>query len=118
MQADIGELPVADMAERAGDAVEEGLGADEAVIGEQIGAVGEMLAGAEADLEMERPLVAEQDAGIDRPFVGHAQRRQQRLDQRRLAGAQRAALGAAVEAADGGGVVHSGLGEALLSCFT
>ena len=42
------------MGERADDAVEEGLAADEAVIGQQVGAVGEMLARAEADLEMER----------------------------------------------------------------
>jgi hypothetical protein len=41
-------------AERADDAVEERLGADEAVIGQEIGAIGEMLARAEADLEMER----------------------------------------------------------------
>ncbi len=54
MEADIAEAGVADVAERADDSVDEGLGADEAVIGEEIGAVGEMLAGAEADLEMER----------------------------------------------------------------
>ena len=48
---------VADMAERRRDAVEERLGADEAVIGQQIGAEGEMLAGAEADLEMQRPVI-------------------------------------------------------------
>ena len=51
---------VADMAERRGDAVEERLAADEAVVGQQVGAIGEMLARAEADLEMERPVVAEQ----------------------------------------------------------
>ena len=84
-------MPVADMAERADHAVEERLGADEAVIGQQIGAIGEMLAGAEADLEMERAVVAEQGARIDRPFVRHAQRRQQSLDQSRLA--RRAACG-------------------------
>ena len=83
VEADIGEMPVADMAERADHAVEERLGADEAVIGQQIGAVGEMLAGAEADLEMKRAVVAEQGARIDRPLVGHAQRRQQSLDQAR-----------------------------------
>ena len=69
VQADVGEMLVADMAERRGDAVEEGLGADEAVIGQQIGAESEMLAGAEADLEMERAIVAEQGAAnrADRP---------------------------------------------------
>ena len=55
MEADVGEVTVADLGQRADDAVEEGLGADEAVVGQQIGAVGEMLPGAEADLEMERP---------------------------------------------------------------
>ena len=51
---------VADVAERRGDAVEERLAADEAMIGQQVGAIGEMLARAEADLEMERPVLAEQ----------------------------------------------------------
>ena len=59
-QADIGEMLVADMGERGRDAVEERLGADEAMIGKHVGAVGEMLARAEADLEMQRPVVAEQ----------------------------------------------------------
>ena len=54
---------------RAGDAVEERLGADEAVIGQQVGAVGEMLARAEADLEMERPPVAEQRRAVDLPAL-------------------------------------------------
>ena len=53
---------VADVAERGGDAVEERLGADEAVVGQHVGAVGEMLARAEADLEMERAVLAEQHA--------------------------------------------------------
>ena len=59
-QADIGEMLVADMAERGRDAVEERLGADEAVVGQHVGAVGEMLARAEADLEMKRAILAEQ----------------------------------------------------------
>ena len=62
-QADVGEMLVADVAERRRDAVEERLGADEAVIGEHVGAVGEMLARAEADLEMERAILAEQSLG-------------------------------------------------------
>ncbi len=70
MKADIGEMPVADMAERADDAVEEGLGADEAMVGQQVGAIGEMLAAAEADLEMERAVVAEQGAGVERALSG------------------------------------------------
>ena len=42
------------------DAVEERLAADEAMIGQQVGAIGEMLAAAEADLEVQRAVVAEQ----------------------------------------------------------
>ena len=117
VQADIGQPPVADMAERAGDAVEERLDADEAVIGQQIGAIGEMLAGAEADLEMERAIVAEQAAG----------RRSAPRPARSSAGSSVSTsaacparsgrpLRAAVEAADGGGIVHVESGERLLSC--
>ena len=72
MEADVGEPLVADMLERSDDSVEEGLGADEAVVGKQVGAEGEMLARAEADLEMERPRVAEQASEVDRPLVRHA----------------------------------------------
>ena len=50
---------VANMAKRGGDAVEERLDADEAVVGEHVGAVGQMLARTEADLEMQRAVVAE-----------------------------------------------------------
>ena len=106
MQPDVGEAPVADVLERADDSVEEGLGADEAVVGEQVGAKGEMLARAEADLEMERPGVAEQSLGGHRPLFRHAHRRQQPLEQLRLAGAQLVARAAAVEAAEGSGIVH------------
>ena len=60
MDADVGQPLVADMAERLGDAVEERLAADEAMIGQQVGAIGEMLAAAEADLEVKRAIVAEQ----------------------------------------------------------
>jgi len=41
------------------------LGTDEAVVGKHVGAVGEVLARAEADLEMQRPVVAKQAAGGD-----------------------------------------------------
>ena len=117
LEADIGEVPIADMAQRRRDAVEEGLGADEAMIGQQIGAISEMLAAAEADLEMERARIAEQRWAVDRPFGRHCKLRQQLLDQFGLAGAQRPALGAAVEPADGGGIVHFSFGAPLLSCF-
>ena len=39
---------------------EERLAADKAVIGQQVGAVGEVLAGAETDLQVQRTVVAEQ----------------------------------------------------------
>src|SRR5207248_1200070 len=51
-QADIGKVLVADVAERCRHSVEEWLSADEAMVGKHVGPVGEMLARAEADLEM------------------------------------------------------------------
>ena len=71
MEPDIGEPPVADMLERSDDPVQERLGADEAVVGQQVGAIGEMLARAEADLEMQRARVAEQRlASVTGPSSG------------------------------------------------
>ena len=67
----VGEMRVADMAERGRDAVEEGLAADEAVVGEKVGAIGEMLARAEADLEMQRAVVAEQPPRAHLAISGH-----------------------------------------------
>src|SRR3546814_12363572 len=71
------------MAERADDAVQERFAADEAVIGQQIGAIGEMFARAEADLEMERAIIPEQQSRRDRAIFGHTDRGQQLLDQSR-----------------------------------
>ena len=71
-QADIGEMLVADMAERGRDSVEERLGADEAMVGQHVGALGEMLAAAEADLEMERAVFAEQGSAVISPSAGTA----------------------------------------------
>ena len=98
--ADVGEMPLADVAERRRDPVEEGLGADEAVIGEHVGAVGEMLARAEADLQMQRPLVPEQGAGGD--FAGRRQfdPRQERVDKLLLPGAQFVPARPAVQAVE------------------
>ena len=77
------------------------------VSGSRRGLTGEMLARAEADLELQRAdRVAEQRRRIERPGLGHATARQQLLDQRGLALAQLVALATAVEAADGGGIVH------------
>ena len=53
-------MPVADVAKRGRDSVEERLAADEAMVGQHVGAVGEVLARAEADLEVQRTVVAEQ----------------------------------------------------------
>ncbi len=65
MDANIGQPLVADMAECLGDAVDEWLAADEAMIGEQVRAVRQMLAAAEADFKVERAIVAEQALGRD-----------------------------------------------------
>ena len=102
MQADIRQgrvrtIIARDVNERLGDAVEERLGADEAVVGQHVGPLGEMLAAAEADLEMQRRRVAEQPLGGDRPFLRHAHLRQQMLDQILLPLAQGPPLAAAVE---------------------
>ena len=98
---DIGQPLVADMAERLGDAIEERLAADEAMVGQQVGAIGEMLAAAEADLEMQRAVIAEQPLGGDFPLGGHRNRRQQRLHQLRLALAQLVAARPAVKPVEG-----------------
>jgi hypothetical protein len=95
------------MAEGADDTVQERLGADEAVVGEQVSAIGEMLARSEADLEMQRPVVAEQELGGDRPLLGDGDRRQQLLEQSRLPLPKLVAGAPPVQAAYGGGVVQS-----------
>ena len=83
--ADVGEVLVADVAERGRDAVDERLGADEAVVGKQVGAGGEMLARAEADLEVQGAVVAEQALRSDFAVGGHGDLGQQRVDQLLLA---------------------------------
>ena len=104
MDPDIGEVPVADVAERGGDAVDERLAADEAMVGKQVRARGEMLARAEADLEVERALVAEQSLRTDLAVSRHRDRRQQRVDQRLLRGAQLVAHRPAIEPIERGRV--------------
>src|SRR5687767_11530232 len=94
------------MAESGGDAVEERLAADEAMVGQQVGAKSEMLARAEADLQMQWPLVAEQARRRDLALGRHRQRRQQPVDQLLLALAQLVAARPAVEAVEGGRVLH------------
>ncbi len=85
-------------------AVEERFCADIAVIGQQIGAIGEMLAPAEADLEMQRTRIAEQRLSRDRPLDRHIDLRQEVVDQRLLELAQLLADAAAIEPRNGGGI--------------
>ena len=93
---------VADMAERGRDAVDEGLAADEGMVGQHVGAISEMLARAEADLEMERTILAEQAGGRDLALVGHFDLRQQTVDQVLLALAQLVPARPPVKAVEGG----------------
>jgi hypothetical protein len=76
VDADIGDAGLRRVAmhmdQRLRDAVEERLAADEAMIGQHVGALRHMLAAAEADLEMQRARLAEQALGGDRAFVGTA----------------------------------------------
>jgi len=100
-QADVAQMLVADVAERGGDSVEERLGADETVVGKHVGAIGEMLAGAEADLEMERPVVAEQRAGGDFAFGGDFDLREQGFDKLLLRLAELVPARPSIEAVEG-----------------
>jgi hypothetical protein len=102
MDADIAQRAIAHMGERLRHAIDEGFGADEAVIGQQVGPIRHMLAAAEPDFEMQRAIVTEQDLAGDRAFCGQGNPRQQRLDKILLPGAQRLALAAAVETVQGG----------------
>ena len=82
--------------------VEEGLCPDEAMVGEQVGTFRQVLSAAEADLEMQRAIEAEQRLGRDRAVRRGADLRQQLVDQLLLAGAQRLALAAAIEPVERG----------------
>ena len=99
-QPDVAQMLVADMAERGGDAVEKRLGADEAVVGQHVGAVREMLARSEPDFEMQRPILAEQLHGGHLALGGHLDLRQQLLDQLGLALAQFVPARPAIEAVE------------------
>ena len=124
MQADVGQPAGLDVPERADDAVEEWLGPDEADAGVRGRLRGEMLARAEADLEPQRTLiilgVAEQRRRVDRSGRGDADRRQQRLDEIGLTGAELVPLTAPIETAEGGGAgcVIGGQATAALSLST
>src|SRR3546814_1574688 len=81
VEPDIAQRLVADMAERGDDAVQEGFAADEAMVGQQVGAIGEMLPAAEADLEMQGAVVAEQAGGGDLSLLRDGEGGEQGVDQ-------------------------------------
>src|SRR5205085_2999808 len=90
--ADIAEAAARHLTKRAHDAVLEHLAADKADLGVPLGLLGEMLAGAEADLEPDiLDGCREQGARIEPPLLGQADRqsRQQFFLKLPLAGPQR-----------------------------
>ena len=90
------------MREALGDAVHVGLAADQPDIGMLLGLPHQMLAGAEADLEPDLARAAEQRRRIDLLRLrrnGDQKLRQQRVEQRLLAGPQLLAATPAVEGA-------------------
>ena len=102
LDTDIGQAAITHMDQRLRHAVDEGFGPDEAVIGQQIGAIGHVLSAAETDLEMQRAVAPEQPLGRNRTFGRHGDLGEQIIDQILLALAQRLALAAAVEPAQRG----------------
>src|SRR5438270_13533295 len=92
---------VADMSERCSDAVQERLGAAEAVVRKHVGPVGEMLGRAEADLEMKGPVFAEQLRCGDLAFRRDFALGQQAVDKVLLLGAQLVSGRTAVYAVEG-----------------
>ena len=117
VQADVGQPAVADVHQRADDAVEERFAADEAHVGCHRRLLRHMLALAKADLDRERSILTEQPRRIERAVGGDLDRRQQLVDQPGLSGAQRMALPAAIEPADRQRIGHvralSGCAHAL-----
>ena len=92
------------MRQRLRHAVDERFGADEAVVGQHVGALGHVLAAAEADFEMQRAIEAEQAFRRHRTIRGYRDLRQQFVDQFLLRRAQRLALAATIQPVEGGGV--------------
>jgi hypothetical protein len=92
------------MGQRLGNAVQEGFGTNETVVGQQVGAKSHVLAAAEADLEMERARVAEEALGGDRALFGHFDLRQEVFEELLLSFPQRPPLAAAVEPVERGRV--------------
>ena len=83
MQTDIAERPARhfDMGERLRNPVFKGFAADKAMIRQHIGAVRHMLATAEADFKMQRPIKTEKQFGSDRALKRNRNLRQQMIDQ-------------------------------------
>ncbi len=104
VDADIAQRAIAHMRERLCYSIDEGFGADEAVIGQQIGTVRQMLAATEADLEVKRARIAEQAGRIDWPIAGDRDPGQQGVDQHLLSRPQGPALAASVKPIERGGI--------------
>ena len=109
MEADILQPVRLHMLQGTDHAVDERLAADKAMIGMQLRLSREMLARAEADLQLQGPIIAEQDTGIERAF-GNADAGQQVLDQSGLPDAQLVPLAPAVKPADCCRVAHPASG--------
>lgn len=106
VEAHIVEVLVADMPERPDDAIEERLAPEKAMIRPRRRLGGKVFARPEADLELHRPILAEQQSGGEAAILRHGHARQHVLDQRCLSGAQLMPLGAAIQAAELHGFVH------------
>ena len=98
MDADVGEAAAVDQGAQAGQAVDEGLAADQPDLAVRLRLGGEMFAAAETNFEPYRVgLVIEQGRRIESRLGGDQQSRQQRIDQRLAAPAQPLAVTPPVE---------------------
>src|SRR3546814_9578590 len=94
------------MLQRSDHSVEERRASDNAMFRQQVVTIIEMLAGPEADVEMQRPIIAEQSPGRDLPFLRHFDLREQLLKQLRLSRAELVPLTAAIKAVQCGRIGH------------
>ena len=111
-EADVGQLLFVDGGEEFGDAVDEGLGAENADLRIAGGLAGEVFAAAEADLEPDFACAGKEAERGERALPGfrNGDARQEIVDEALLALRQRLAGGAALEAV-AGLVVGHGRGE-------
>ena len=93
-----------DMDQRLRYPVDERLGADEAMVGQHVGAPRHMLAAAKTDFKMQRTCLPEQTLRGNFANFGHRDLRQHRVDQILLPRPPRLALRSAVKAVEGGGI--------------